>query len=134
MSESTPLQLSLQRIPFCQSVDAKMRTMKARTGITPNILARLGFALSLEESGHPPDPFAFEEVGREINRNTLLGQHDEAFVALLRTWYVQNMPFDLIDESEQKTFDHMMIAHMNRGCELVSARMRNLVGLRALIA
>lgn len=111
-----------------------MRTLKARTGITPNILARMGFALSLEESGAPPDPFAFEEVGREINRNTLLGQHDEAFVALLRTWYRENGPFDLVDSSEQRTFDQMMVAHMNRGCELLSARMRNLAGLRAIVA
>ena len=134
MKTTDPLQFSLQRIPFCQSVDSKMRFLKGRTGITPNILARMGFALSLEEPGLPPDPFAFEELGREINRNTLLGQHDEAFVALLRTWFHQNAPFDLIDGDEQKTFDQFMVTHMNRGCELLSARMRNLAGLRSIVS
>jgi DNA sulfur modification protein DndE len=134
MKTTAPLQFTLQRIPFCQSVDSKMRTLKGRTGITPNILARMGFALSIEEPGLPPDPFAFEEVGREINRNTLLGQHDEAFVALLRTWFHQRTSIDLIDNDVQKTFDQFMVAHMNRGCELLSARMRNLAGLRAVVA
>lgn len=126
-----PLQLTLQRIPFAVSIDNKMRQLKSKTGITPNILARYGFALSLEETGDPPDPFGYEEAGRDINRNTLLGQHDEIFIALLRTWLSNN---GLLESCDQKRFDELFVAHMNRGFELLSARMRNLSGLQNLIA
>ena len=125
------LDLTLQRIPFCESVDSKMRTLKGRTGITPNILARMGFALSLEEPGIPQDPFMEEEAGRDINRGTLLGEHDAVFVALLRTWVKEN---GLLLTCDADQFNFLFIAHMNRGFELISARMRDLPGLGSLLA
>ncbi len=130
-----PIPLTIQRVPFCVSVDIKMRTMKARTGITPNILARMGFALSLEEPGAPQDPFMAEEHGRDINRSTLLGEHDAIYVALLRTWAKENNWFQENDSNSQKeAFNLLFVAHMNRGFELLSARMRDLSGLGNLLA
>ena len=108
-----------------------MRTLKGRTGITPNILARMGFALSLEDPGIPQDPFEAEEAGRDINRGTLLGENDAAFVALLRTWVVQQ---GMLDDCSESQFNSLFIAHMNRGFELLSARMRDLPGLGNLLA
>lgn len=107
-----------------------MRTLKARTGITPNVLARLGFCLSLEEPGVPADPFQSEETGREINRNTLVGAFEVTFTALLRTWVSCNLADA---EIGQKEFDALFVAHMNRGFELISARMRSLADLRNII-
>ena len=46
--------VTIQRIPFSQDTDNRMRTLKGRTQITPNLLCRLGFAISLEEAGNPP--------------------------------------------------------------------------------
>lgn len=122
--------LGLQRIPFSVSVDSKMRTLRSRTGITPNILARLGFCLSLEEPGSPPDPFESEKEGREINRGTLLGEHDFIYVALLRTWVHLNSFGSSVDQAR---FDELFVAHMNRGFELVSARIRSLSDLSNLL-
>ena len=48
-------ELSIQRIPFTVDADSQLRMLKARTGLTPNILCRLGFCLSLEEPGIPTD-------------------------------------------------------------------------------
>lgn len=130
------LELTIQRIPFCHSVDAKMRLMKARTGITPNILARMGFALSLEEPGTPQDPFDSEEHGRDINRGTLLGEHDAVYVALLRTWVTETdwlKQNDLLEGCSKEQFNDLFVAHMNRGFELLSARMRDLPGLGNLL-
>ena len=67
-------ELTLQRIPFTEEADSRLRLLKSRTGITPNILCRIGFCLSLEEPGIPsllPEDF---KQGREINRYTLLGK------------------------------------------------------------
>src|SRR5438105_1963755 len=78
--------LTTQRIQFSTSVDSKLRQLKARTGITPNILCRIGFCLSLEERGFPAKALSTESVGREMNRHTLLGEYDVVFVSLLKTW------------------------------------------------
>ena len=107
-----------------------MRLLKAKTGITPNILARLGFCLSLEEPGIPANPFQDEEVGREIKRITLLGQYDLVYVCLLRSWVAVNTSGRAIS---QKEFDDMFIAHMNRGFEIVSGRIRSLTDLQKLV-
>lgn len=107
-----------------------MRHLKAKTGITPNILARFGYCLSLEEPGMPGDPFEDEKPGREIKRVTLLGEHDLIYVCLLRTWLAANLPGQSI---VQKEFDDLFVAHMNRGFELISQRMRSLADLQNLV-
>ena len=122
--------LRLNRIPFPVSVDAKMRTLSARTGVTPNLLARVGYCLSLEEPGVPADPFESEGERRVINRSTLLGDHDPIYVALLRTWVTRKFRQEPITDDQ---FDRLFVAHMNRGFELVSARMRSLPDLANLL-
>jgi len=124
------LELTQQRIWFTVAVDNKMRQLRGRTGITPNLLARFGFCLSLEEQGDPVDPFASEKPGREINRNTLLGEHETVYVALLRTWVERNRLHATCTPDE---FNQLFVAHMNRGFELLSARMRSLSDLLNLV-
>src|SRR5947207_3372500 len=72
------------RIYVGEDVDQKLRQMKARTGIGPNILCRLGFCLSLEEPTRP-DPNLYKDGQvREFNRYTLTGQFDLLYFSLLR--------------------------------------------------
>lgn len=132
ISGETPkrFELTQQRIWFTVAVDNKMRQLRGRTGITPNVLARFGFCLSLEEQGEPADPFGSEKAGREINRNTLLGEHEGVYIALLRTWVERNR---LHDTCTAEDFNRLFVAHMNRGFELLSARMRGLSDLLNLV-
>lgn len=103
--------------------------LKGRTGITPNILCRLGFCLSLEEQGVPTDPFHGDAIGREINRYTLLGEYDTVFTSLLRTWaHKSGYP-----ANEDKDLNDALVAHMNRGAELLSARVRTLTDLQNIL-
>jgi DNA sulfur modification protein DndE len=121
--------ITIQRIPFSAAVDNKLRMLKARTGITPNILCRLGFCLSLEERGVPTDPFHGDAVGREINRYTLLGEYDTVFASLLKTWaQMSSYPVN-----EDKDLNDALVGHMNRGAELLSARVRTLVDLQNIL-
>lgn len=111
-------ELTLQRIPFTMEADNRLRMLKARTGITPNILCRIGFCLSLEEPGMPaelPEPF---KTGREINRYTLLGKYDQIFVALLKTRLLK-------DNLLLEEIDRMFLAHINRGVEILTARVKS---------
>lgn len=120
--------MSIQRIPFTVDSDNRLRMLKARTGITPNILCRMGFCLSLEEPGHPTLMDRAEAAGREINRYTLLGAYDAAYVALLRTWVESACDGDVSDEGMNALF----VAHVNRGVELLAARLRVLSDLAYL--
>lgn len=104
-------QITLQRVPFTKDVDNKLRSLKARTGITPNILCRIGFCKSLELPSHPKD-ISSQEKGREINRFTLLGEYEKAFIALLATWKNK--------KNSEESLDDLLIRHMNRGALLVN--------------
>lgn len=115
-------ELTLQRIPFTVEADNRLRMLKARTGITPNILCRIGFCLSLEEVGAPailPDDYP---QGREINRYTLLGKEDMIYVSLLAV----RLHKDKIPLAE---INDMFLAHINRGVELLAARVKTISDL-----
>lgn len=115
-------ELTLQRIPFTVEADNQLRMLKARTGITPNILCRLGFCLSLEEQGVPDDIENGTKFGREINRYTLLGKYDKLFVALLVTRLLQ-------DNISRTDIDKMFLSHINRGIKLLSARVKHVANI-----
>ena len=120
--------MTLQRVPFTKDNDNRMRTLKGRTGITPNLLARCGFCISLEEPGFPKESNFNDEIGREINRTTLLGQYDEMFVALMKTWMIEN---NVSIETEDE-INRLFIDHMNRGIENVYSRVKNVGDLNRL--
>jgi DNA sulfur modification protein DndE len=120
--------LTLQRIPFTPSADNQMRTLKGRTGITPNFFCRLGFCLSLDEPGIPEAPDQSEETGREINRFTLLGEYDVAYVALLKVW----MEKKKLSARKSEKIDELFIAHMNRGVGLIVSRIKTLSDVGSL--
>ena len=104
-------ELTLQRIPFTKDADNKLKALKARTGVTPNLLCRVGFCMSLDMPSEPPS-IEGKERGREINRFTLLGEYEKAFLALLVVW-----------KKEQKSklhFDELFSRHMNRGAMLLT--------------
>ena len=121
--------MTIQRIPFAVDADNRLRTLKARTGITPNILCRLGFCLSLEEPGEPMPMQKEEKSGREINRFTLLGEYDIAYVALLQSW-AHSRQMDNLSEDD---LNDLFVAHMNRGVELLAARLKGLADLGELV-
>ena len=114
--------LTIQRIPFSKDADNRMRTLKGHTGITPNFLCRLGFCLSLEEPGIPESYIKLADQGRDINRFTLLGEFDSAFVSLLKVWMKEKK----LNASKSDEIDSYFIAHMNRGVELISSRIKTL--------
>jgi DNA sulfur modification protein DndE len=112
--------LTLRRLRFCREADTWLKVLKSRTGVTPNILCRIGYCLSLDEPGIPsPEKYA-EDSDREINRYTLLGEHDFIYVSLLR----QRMSED--GSSEDASIDDYFRAHMNRGVILLAGRAKSL--------
>ena len=104
----------------------KVRTLKGRTGLTPNILCRFALALSLRDPG-VPDPASFPNDGMEFNRYTLLGAHEVLILSLLRQRCLQ----DGLDPDEELA--EQLRAHINRGVSILYPRLRSLSDIGEMV-
>ena len=119
--------MKLNRIHLSEDSRHKLSILKGRTGLLPNVLCRLGFSLSLLESSIP-NPENYPTDGSEFNRYTLMGEWDPLIVALLKERYMADgLPLD--DEILVEQFR----AHLNRGVELLYARVRGVSDLVELL-
>ena len=119
-------QLKLQRIRFSVEADNRLRMLKARTGLTPNILCRLGVCLSMAEPGDPVSDSS-EMSQREINRYTLLGEHDKLFVLL----FFQRHP-EAVNDVENAEL--LFVRHVHRGVTMLANRLKSVGSLAELAA
>ena len=115
-----------QKLNVSAETTLKMRTLKGRTGLTPNITARMGLALSLEEPGKP-DPQSYAVDGMEFNSYTLLGSFSTLIEALLR----QRQALDGDEASGQ--FGDLLRAHVNRGVSLLYPRLKTIEDVMDLL-
>ena len=116
------------KVHLGEGVDFRLRNLKARTGLTPNLLCRLGFCFSLDQPGVPD--IALYEGGqpREFNRYTLTGQWDALFFALLR----QRLGIDGLDV--ERDLETQFKAHISRGVYLLSQRLKRPSDVARLVA
>lgn len=107
------------RIKISKDATGKLRTLKARTGVTPNLLCRIALCYSLNNeklSTLVPS----DEEGQEFNRFTLTGEFDSFFVALVKERCVQ----DGLDP--EKEFVSQFKLHLNHGILVISGRIKDL--------
>lgn len=119
--------MTLSRIYVSKDVDFRLRNLKARTGLTPNLLCRIGFCLSLAEPGIPDPNLYSDGQGREFNRYTLTGQWDLFFFSLLR----ERMAKDGLNI--EKELESQFKAHLSRGVTLLNQRLKSLTDLTELV-
>lgn len=122
-------ELGLRKVPFTAESENRLRMLKARTGLDRNYLCRMGFCLSLEEPGIPAVTPEQMKGGREIDRYTLLGQNGLAYVALALIW-MKECGFD---PRSAEALETCFVAHMNRGVEVLAARVKSLADLSGLL-
>lgn len=113
------------KIRLTKDASNRLRFLAGRTGLTPNLLCRMGFCLSLEEP-KIPNPDEFEEEEREFNRYTLLGEFDVLYIALLQQRLHQ-------DGLEMDNLEGYFRAHLNRGISLLQQRVRSVADLANLV-
>ena len=118
--------MQLTRIRVSEEIDNRLRFLKAKTGLTPNLLCRFGFCLSLREPGIPKLSYYGENSVREFNRYTLTGQWDSLFVALLK----ERCHKDGLSEDE---LEDQFRAHINRGVMLLGQRVKSLEDINRLV-
>lgn len=70
------------RIRISKATTDLLKQVKAKTGITPNILARFALAKSIEDGGSRLTPS--DSAGSEFNIGTLLGDLELHYEALLK--------------------------------------------------
>lgn len=119
-------ELQVKRLTFSREADNWLRVLKSRTGITPNLLCRIGFCVSLEEKSVPEPSRYPADSEREINRYTLLGEYDGALLSLLR----QRLARDGLSTA---SLDEMFRAHMNRGVVILAGRLKALDDLHTMV-
>ena len=100
--------------------------LKGRTGLTPNILCRIGFCLSLSDPT-VPKPGNYDENGQEFNRYTLTGEWDKFFVALLK----ERLLRDALDL--KKDLLPQFRAHMNRGAITLYDKVKKIEDFQELL-
>ena len=118
--------MNLNRLRVCEEASLRLSHLKARTGLTPNILCRIGFCLSLNDPT-PPNPAAYlPDSDREIDRHTLTGQWDSLFVAMIKERCKQ-------DGFTEEDIAQQFKAHIDRGVLLLYKRIKTLNDLALLM-
>ncbi len=120
--------MTFNRLYVGQEVDLRLKNLKARTGLTPNLICRLGFCLSLSEPGIPDPRLYADGHVREFNRYTLTGQWDTFFFALLKERLIE----DGLDPNAD--LEPQFKAHLSRGVLLLYKRMKTLADLGNMVA
>jgi DNA sulfur modification protein DndE len=118
--------MSFNRIRISNKATTLLRILKGRTGLTPNILSRIAFCLSLGEPG-VPDPQLYDDEGQEFNRYTLTGEWDLLFISLLKERILK----DKLDPDRDLL--PQFKAHLNRGVLTLYNRVKSLTDLYDLI-
>lgn len=116
--------MQVNKVKLSKPASDRLKQLKGRTGLTPNLLCRMGFCMSLNEPAIP-DPDTYDHDGAEFNRYTLLGEFDSLFVALLK----QRAASDGIPTEE---LGEQFRAHLNRGVMTINAHLKSLRDLPKL--
>lgn len=88
-----------------------LKSLHSSTGLTPNILSRIAISLSVLNP-ELPEVAQSETNGLEFNRNTLTGEHDYFYKALIRQHAKKQIP-------EEEYFPNKFNAHLTRGVKIL---------------
>lgn len=103
------------RLKTSKETEEILRTLQSSLGLTWNVLSRLAVSLSLNDPSSPPE--VTDTSGIEINRNTMTGEHDYVYKALIR----QHAGCHLSDE---EFFPDYFNRHLSRGIVLLEGEYR----------
>lgn len=102
-----------------------LKELQSSTGLTPNILSRLAISFSLLIP-EQPDSVNSESNGLEFNRNTLTGEFDFVYKALIRQHANREI-------SEEEYFPNLFNAHLDRGVKLLNTEYKHAGNFNKLV-
>ena len=114
------------RIRISKDATIRLRTLKGRTGLTPNILARIALCYSLNNQ-KISNLVKVDEEGQEFNRYTLTGEYDNYFIALIKERCIKE------GLNPDKEFMKQFKLHLNNGIMSIYSRINDLSDLPNLL-
>jgi DNA sulfur modification protein DndE len=118
--------LQFSRYRFSSRTQSLLGTLKHRTGLGINVLARYAICLSLKDPSIP-NPDEYDENGMEILPSVLFGEHENIYMALM----VDRLYKDKLDS---ELYLHKMTrAHLNRGATALFPRIHDLSDFNDII-
>lgn len=117
------------KLKISSDATSKLRSLRQRTGMTPNLLCRMAAMISLEEGplGGAPIP---DEGGSEFNAYTLTGEYGAIFAALLR--WVEEGPSPEVPLDNAQLLDRFR-GHIHRGVGALSVRAKSPADILRLV-
>lgn len=89
----------------------------ASEGLQPFALAKIAIALSIRAGGLEPADFKTNTEGLELNRQTIFGEYETLFKALLAMERKSSLP-------DEEFFPKLVKAHLDRGAKLLQNEVR----------
>ena len=117
--------MKFTRIKLSAKSQNLLGRIKARTGLTPNLLARFALCLSINEKSKPITT-EYDKDGSEIEPSILFGEYEQLYLGLMKNRLLK----DGVPESE---LNEMTRCHINRGVIALSPRIQNLGDFYKLI-
>lgn len=108
------------KLKISKDATSRLRGLKQKTHVTPNLLCRYALMRSLEDGplGDIPLP---DQDGQEFNAYTLTGELTELLLALVRTVEEDSTRVPLPDEEVLAR----VRGHIHRGVGMLSVRVRS---------
>jgi DNA sulfur modification protein DndE len=107
------------KLKISKDATSRLRSLKQKTLMTPNLLCRYALMKSLEDGplGDVPLP---DQDGQEFNAYTLTGELTELLLALVRSVEEQSSQESLVDDEVMAR----VRGHIHRGIGMLSVRVR----------
>ena len=86
----------------------------------------MALTLSINENNMPSLELYSHDTGQEINRYTFLGDQELILLSLFTQWCYEN-------NVAKKNYYEYLLAHINRGVEMLVNRVKGLDGLHELL-
>ena len=117
------------KLRISSDATSKLRSLRQRTGITPNLLCRMAIMISLEEGplGGAAIP---DEEGSEFNAYTLTGEYGALISALLR-WVEEGRSGD--QQLDDGALLVRLRGHIHRGVGTLAVRAKSPADLLRLV-
>lgn len=110
--------MRFNKLKVSADATSRLRSLRQRTGLTPNLLCRVAVMLSLEE-GPVGSAEAPDEDGQEFNAYTLTGEYNGTIGALIRFVEEGEEGFGGLSDEEIVV---RLRSHIHRGVRTLSVR------------
>lgn len=113
--------MQITKLKISDDATSKLRSLRNRTQLTPNLLCRMALAISLEMGALRLDEIgAANDNGQEFNAYTLFGADQAIFITMLRL-----VEYGGSAESSAADAILRICGHIDRGVSLLAVRIKS---------